>query len=335
MPLISAVIPVYNGEQTIEETIASVLTQTVIDLEIIVVNDGSTDGTLEVISSIADDFPAGTLRERLHIFSYPNAGLATSRNRGIEKATGEYIAFLDADDLWRQDKLELQLRSLQENPQAAVAYSWTDFIDEESHFLRPGSHISASGNVWKKLLQVNFIENGSNVLIRKTVFDRIGTFDPNLSTAADWEMWLRIARHFEFVTVEKVQVLYRFSPSSMSAKIRHQETECLQVLNRNFAAFSPDDLQLQRDCLANLYRYLIFRCFECDRYRQFGFAAIDFLLKVLYYDPKILYHKKLVLSVLLRSTALILLPSAMARSLQQRLDRLCSLYDLFIYTKLS
>ena len=118
MPLISVIIPVYNAEATIKETIDSVLNQTFTNLELIVINDGSKDSSLSIISNIKDS--------RLKLFSYDNAGVAISRNRGIKKASGKFIAFIDADDLWTSDKLEAQLKALQSNPQAAVAYSWVD-----------------------------------------------------------------------------------------------------------------------------------------------------------------------------------------------------------------
>ncbi|MFM6395643.1 glycosyltransferase family 2 protein [Planktothrix sp.] len=162
MPLISVVIPTYNAEKTIEETIHSVLNQTVSDLELIVVNDGSTDSTLEIISKFTDP--------RLKVFSYPHSGANSARNRGLEQASGEYISFIDADDLWTPDKLELQLKVLQENPEAKVAYSWTDCIDESSQFLRRGGHVTVNGDVYLHLLVANFLENGSNPLMRTGAF---------------------------------------------------------------------------------------------------------------------------------------------------------------------
>ena len=155
---ISVIIPVFNGEQTIEETINSILDQTFQDIEIIIINDGSTDATLEIVENISDS--------RIKIFSYPNAGLSASRNRGIDRAKGEYISFIDADDLWTPDKLELQWQALQKNPQAAVAYSWTDYIDESSKFIKSGRRITINGDAFSKLLITNFLENGSNPLIR-------------------------------------------------------------------------------------------------------------------------------------------------------------------------
>src|SRR5690242_20728341 len=99
-PQISVIIPVYNGERTILETIASVQQQTFSDFELIVINDGSTDRTLELLNSVEDP--------RLKILSYSNGGLPVARNRGISHATGEFITFIDADDLWTSDKLEAQ-----------------------------------------------------------------------------------------------------------------------------------------------------------------------------------------------------------------------------------
>lgn len=136
MPTISVIVPAYNAEKTILKTIESVLKQTFTDFELIIINDGSNDSTLNIVNSINDD--------RIKVFSYANSGVCVSRNRGIEQAQGEYISFLDADDLWTTDKLELQLKALQENPQTAIAYSWTDYIDENGKFLYPGSHASFS-----------------------------------------------------------------------------------------------------------------------------------------------------------------------------------------------
>src|SRR5919199_5480676 len=109
MPLISVVIPAYNSEKTIQETIKSVLKQSFKNLELIVIDDGSKDSTFDIVSSFSDS--------RLRVFSYLNAGVSASRNRGLAKAAGEFISFLDADDLWTPDKLEAQLKALEANPQ--------------------------------------------------------------------------------------------------------------------------------------------------------------------------------------------------------------------------
>src|SRR4028118_1289230 len=254
MPIFSVIIPVYNGEKTIQETIESVLNQTFTDFELIVINDGSQDSTLEIVERIQDS--------RLNVFSYPNAGQAASRNRGFSHASGEYISFIDADDLWTPDKLEAQLRALQDNPQAAVAYSWTKCIDESGQFSRRGSHISATGDVYGKLLLIDFIENGSNPLIRRQALIKVGSFDESLPAAEDWDMWLRLAACYEFVAVPSSQILYRQSANSWSANVLKQGAGSLQVMERAFNQ-APESLQhLKPASLANIYKGLTFKALE-------------------------------------------------------------------------
>src|SRR4028119_270042 len=133
MPTISVIVSAYNAEQTILETITSVLNQTFSNFELLVINDGSTDRTLELLSTVKDP--------RLKIFSYPNGGVSVARNRGITQASGEFIAVLDADDLWTVDKLELQLAALQEHPEAGLAYSWAYYMDEQAKSIQPSEPV--------------------------------------------------------------------------------------------------------------------------------------------------------------------------------------------------
>lgn len=263
MPIISVIIPAYNAERTLKQTIESVLKQTFSDWELIVINDGSQDATLEIVSHISD--------ARVKVFSYSNAGVSASRNRGIAKATGELIAFLDADDLWTPDKLETGFQALQANPQAAVAYSWTDYIDESGQFFRAGNHVTETGNVYAKLLLGNFLENGSNALVRKQALTEVGGFDESLSGPEDWEIYLRLAERYEFVIVPSPQVLYRLSPHAASSNIEKMEKENLKVIERVFSRV-PESLQfLKSQTLANLYNYLASRTLEAtpkpDKYR--------------------------------------------------------------------
>ncbi|MHC5731507.1 MAG: glycosyltransferase family 2 protein, partial [Nostoc sp.] len=115
MSHISVIIPSYNSEKTIKKTIESVLNQSFSDLELIVINDGSKDSTLEIISNFKDS--------RIKVFSFENSGGNISRNRGLKYAVGKFVSFLDADDIWTADKLASQLQDLQKNLGAKVAYS--------------------------------------------------------------------------------------------------------------------------------------------------------------------------------------------------------------------
>ncbi|MHC5718825.1 MAG: glycosyltransferase, partial [Nostoc sp.] len=211
MTSISVIIPCYNSEKTIKKTIESVLNQSFSDLELIVINDGSKDSTLEIISNFQDS--------RIKIFSFENSGGNISRNRGLKYTAGKFVSFLDADDIWTADKLASQLQALQENLGAKVAYSWTDSIDENDEILLSGMHITVNGDVYEKLLVSNFLENGSNPLILREAIIELGGFDESLNAAQDWDMWLRLASKFDFVCVPFVQILYRMSPNSLSSNL--------------------------------------------------------------------------------------------------------------------
>ncbi|MDY6902659.1 MAG: glycosyltransferase [Cyanobacteriota bacterium] len=290
---ISAIIPVFNGEATIRETIDSILNQTFRDIEIIIINDGSTDTTLETIKEISDS--------RIKIFSYPNAGLSASRNRGISQAQGEYISFIDADDLWTPDKLELQWQALQKNPQAAVAYSWTHYIDESSKFLKSGRRIKVNGDAFSQLLVTNFLENGSNPLIRKTALEKVGGFDKSLFAAEDIDMWLRLAANYEFVCVEKPQILYRTSTTSMSTNLKRQETASLEVIKRAFSYPKAEKLQhLKKQSLSHLYQYLTFKAIEAPPKQRQTIKAIYFWWNWIKNNPSMLKNKNVVIIAVLK-----------------------------------
>ncbi|MGB6298835.1 MAG: glycosyltransferase family A protein [Rivularia sp. (in: cyanobacteria)] len=284
MATVSVIIPVYNGENTILQTINSVQNQTFPDWELIVINDGSTDESLKLLKEIND--------ERLKIFSYENGGLSVARNRGITHATGEYIAFLDADDLWTSDKLELQLEALEKNQKAGVAYSWTYFMEETEEYCHTGRKLFFEGNVLPNLLTDNFIASGSNPLIRRQAIESVGDFDPAVSGAADWDYWLRLAINWEFVVVAKPQIFYRLSSSSMSSKVEFMEECQLKVIERAFRSL-PRELQaLKNQSIASIYEYSL----ELYLTRTSDIKAIKkaekTLFKTLKIYPKILLKLK-------------------------------------------
>ncbi len=307
MSLVSVIIPVYNGEKTIKQTIESVFQQTLTDWELIVIDDGSQDSTLEIVHSIQDS--------RLKVFTYQNSGVSASRNRGIAQSTGEFISFLDADDLWTPDKLESQLKALQKNPQADVAYSWTDWIDESGKFLRPGGHITVNGNAYKQLLVRDFIESGSNPLIRRQALNEVGGFEESLAYGEDWDMWLRLAARYEFVTIPSPQILYRISPKSASFNIWKMEEGSLQIIERAFAS-APASLQyLKREVLASRYKYLTFKAVEGNPEPQKGLAALRFLWQTIIHEPSMLLRVRVILIVFLKIAIAVLLPSQLAQRL--------------------
>ncbi len=248
MPTISVIIPAYNAERTILETITSVQQQTFSDLELLVINDGSTDQTLELLNSVNEP--------RMKILDYPNGGVSVARNRGITHARGEFIAFLDADDLWIADKLELQLAALQQHPEAGVVYSWNYCMDEKGEIFYADNPIFFTGNVYAQLLLDNFIVNGSNCLIRRQAIASVGEFDPMVAGSEDWDYWLRLALQWPFVVVEKPQIFYRLSSKSISSNVNSMERSNLMVIEKAFQAAPLEMQSLKNQSLANTYRYL-------------------------------------------------------------------------------
>jgi glycosyltransferase involved in cell wall biosynthesis len=247
-PLISVIIPAYNAEKTILRTIESVLSQTYSNFELIVINDGSTDDTLNLITKIKDN--------RLKIHSFENAGLPSARNRGIKLSSGEFISFIDADDLWSPDKLESQLQALQSKLSAAVAYSWTLLIDDKGHLLKVLDPIYYEGDVYRELLIGCFITSGSNVLIRKKCIEKVGLFDPSLKSAADWEYWIRLGKSWPFALVPRYQILYRVHSESISCNVESVKGDILKVVDRVYLSAPLKYQPLKRKSMSTAHQYL-------------------------------------------------------------------------------
>lgn len=326
MPKISVIIPVYNGEKTIEATINSVLQQTFDDFELIIINASSTDSTLEIVSQFKD--------YRITVFTYNRANVAVNRNRGFNHAKSEFITFLDADDLWTLDKLEAQYKVLLENPEAGVVYSWSNCIDETGKFLRGCSYVKWDCDVYPKLLLDDFIGSGSNVMIRASAFSAVGGFDESLSNAQDTDMWLRLAAHYHFVVVPKAQILYRISPSSMSSDILGLEKSNLQVLKRAFAHEKAASLQhLKRYSIANLYKYLSYKALSTSPGQHNFPVAARFLWQTVRTDPFMLL-KPVIYKACLKLIAMSLLPPVAAQVLLTKFPRLSNTSTFLGYEKL-
>lgn len=306
-PMISVIIPAYNSAKTIKATIDSVLNQTFNNFELIVINDGSTDATLDIISQIQD--------YRIKIFSFDNAGGNVSRNRGLHQAVGEFVSFLDADDIWTPDKLASQLKALQTNTDAKVAYSWTDYIDENGKFLVAGNHITVNGDVYERLLVSNFLENGSNPLIYREALVELGGFDESLKAAQDWNMWLRLAAKYSFICVPAVQILYRVSANSLSANLARQEKACLQVLKHAYYARPLVSKNVWNLSLTNLYKYLVCKALQEPFNRQKGITAARFLWLFFIYDAARSQRIAFTLKLFLKIMVILILPANWATAL--------------------
>ena len=283
MSKISIIIPTYNSANTIEETIASVQKQDFTDFELIIIDDGSQDNTIEVVQHVVEP--------RLKLFAYENGGVAVARNRGIAKSTGEYISFLDADDLWSSDKLSKQFEALKKSAKAKVAYSWTSFIDDQGKHLFSGTRFGYEGNVYPQLIQTNFLTNASNILIQRDVLNLIQGFNPQLAYTADWDFYLRLAQNFEFVVVPKYQIFYRQSANSMSSKIEPLKKESLALLDRVYQTTAVELETLKTKSYSILYLYCadLYRSKTCiDKQKNLINAKQDLRTSIALYPQSLL-----------------------------------------------
>ncbi len=291
MSKISVIIPAYNAEKYISETIKSVQQQTFFDWEIIVINDGSADSTLDILNSIRD--------ERLKVFSYENGGRPVARNHGIAHATGEFIAFLDTDDLWNPDCLELQLANLEQHPEADVSYCWFSEIDERGNFLQNRAEVFFEGNIYPQVLvSMAFLQCGA-LLIRRQVIESVGEFNPCLKYLEDLDYFIRLAHHSSFVLVPKFLLLYRKWSGSSAAGILvdvEQREWCeYRFIEKTFQT-APIELQyLKKQRLVKFY--LRIAMFYIVRYYTKGQSERDDLKqagqrlqKAIQLEPKILFQ---------------------------------------------
>ena len=233
--LVSVVIPAYNAARYLPEAVGSVVAQTHRDLEIIVVDDGSTDGSRELLAARATD-------PRLRYHYQENRGLPAARNAGIGLARGDFIAFLDADDVWLPGKLEKQLALLRADPRAAAAYCGFGLIDEAGTPLenrwRPGGR---GDDLFTRLLYGNVIAgSGSAVVVRASCFADVGRFDERLQACEDHDMWRRIAARHAFVKVEEELVRIRVHAASMQRNAARMQQGLMLHLEKILAETPPE-----------------------------------------------------------------------------------------------
>lgn len=243
--LVSVVIPAYNAERTLDETLISVRQQSHVHLEIIVVDDGSTDGTATVARRHA------AVDRRLRLVSIANSGVAVARNTAIRASTGGFIAPIDADDLWHPEKIARQMAVMRaRGPMTGFVYTLSRRIDCDSRVLRTWGDGLFEGKVYLRMLLCNFVGNGSSLLIRREAIDEVGGYEPELHRlgaqgAEDYFLQLMIARRWEVGLVPEFLTGYRQRPDSLSrAGERMARSHCLMLdrLARHFPETPPDVL---------------------------------------------------------------------------------------------
>lgn len=267
-PLVSVIIPAYNAEAFIEKTLKSVLSQTYKNLEVIVIDDGCEDRTVEIVREIIQQ------DSRVILLQQGNSGVAAARNLGIKKAKGELIAPVDADDLWYPENLEKQVQSLlNSDSSVGLTYAWSLDIDEND--LPSGEFRSSTieGNVYTLLLLHYFLANASSTVIRRSVLEKVGYYNEsfrsqNAQGCEDWELYLRIAERYKFRVVPEFLIGYRKVSNGMSSDGETMARSLVEIWNTVFRKYPKIPKTLYRLSLSSFYMYLARQNYFQKRYEK-------------------------------------------------------------------
>jgi glycosyltransferase involved in cell wall biosynthesis len=285
--LVSVIIPAFNAGKYIHETIESVLSQDYPHLEILVVDDGSTDNTLQIVENFKRKDP------RIRIFRQDRGGVAVARNTGIRHARGEFIAPLDADDIWYPDKISSQVQVMQERgTRTGLVYTWVVRLDSNSNLIGLCATSSYEGPVFGSLLTGNFISCASVPLIRRTCIETVGGystefFSRQVQGCEDLDFHLRIAEQFDFGVVKKLLVGYRWFPESMSKNHRQMYGSfdlTIRRLKRRHPEI-PDDI-IKKSFAVKMF-YLEGISYYCGDYKK----CFYYMIKSAENCPSLMYKK--------------------------------------------
>ncbi len=244
MPTVSVIIHTYNNEKFIAETIESVLNQTYKDYEIIIVDDGSVDGTRDALSPY---------KQKIRYHYKENGGIASAKNTGISLSEAEFVAFLDHDDLWVSDKLQLQMECFKENPQVGLVYAqYTSFRDSKE--LRTKPEKGYSGWIFKELLAKSFIQT-STVVVKKECLNAVGPYDESFSLGDEYDMFLRISKKFQCGFVDKGLTRYRVHDTNASNNDFLFDNENLGVYKKIYDNFTDLDAEEKKILRKRIARY--------------------------------------------------------------------------------
>lgn len=249
-PRVSVIIPTYNRSQALRATVESVLAQTFADWELIIVDDGSTDDTLEVARSFTD--------QRVTVCTQANARHSAARNNGLGRARGELVAFLDHDDRWVPHKLERQVDYLDAHPDCVLVYGRWEGIDEEGRPQGPGKDFSFAGNVTRELLTVhNFVHSMSMPLMRTAQVRQVGGFRAEMDICDDLDLFLRLSRLGPFGFIPEVLLQYNVGiPGQQSRDMSRGCMSLYRCITRGLAeepSLTPSErASIRRDLAATV-----------------------------------------------------------------------------------
>lgn len=283
MKLVSIILPTFNGASRgfLEESIGSVLNQTYKNYELIIVDDGSNDDTRIFCEKYLK-------RPGIKYIYQENKGLAGARNTGIKMSKGEYICFIDDDDIWLKNKLKKQISFIKKHKDIKIGMVFTsiEFIEEDGRHRRNQSHI-ANGDIYKKLFYENIIDAPSSVMIKKEVFNEVGLFKEEMKSCEDYEIWFRIAKKYHIYSLNEVLVKYRLHKKNMSKN--GKKSEFYKYLALYYAL--ENDKSINEDSVYHNYykkitvdRLLRRNYIEFRKYLKItlAYGRVGFYLRVMY-----------------------------------------------------
>ena len=250
MPTVDVIIPAYNAAKYLPVAIESVVAQTFEDWRILLVDDGSTDNTAEVVAPFIE-----RLGSKLNYIRQPNGGLPAARNAAIRNSSAEFLALLDADDIWLPDRLTESLKCFEGRPQVGLAYGFNSRIDAEGTIIDTFSQRSrfAEGYIAPYIYMRRVQLPCPTVTFRRKCVDEVGMFDETLRATEDRDLWLRIAFRYEVALVPKVIALYRTSPNAMTTDPERMLKAQQQFIEKHYGEPGCGFLQ-RRVALSQIYR---------------------------------------------------------------------------------
>lgn len=263
MQTVSVIIPTYNYGRFIGEAVESALSQTLRPAEVIVVDDGSTDDTEEVVRGFGD---------AVRYIKQENAGVSAARNRGVAESSGQYIAFLDADDIWEPEKLEKQMAKFADDPKIGLVHCGMREFDAETgetvrlHTEGGEGWVADDLLLWERPVIVG---PGGTVVVTRKAFAEAGGFDSRMKCGEDWDFCYRVAREYKVGFVAEPLVKYRGHAAAAHHNVREMEHGMALFYKKAFAV-GGDILRLKRRAMGNFHRVLAGSYFRAGMYRDFA-----------------------------------------------------------------
>lgn len=293
--MISVIIPLYNKEQSIASTVRCVLAQTFKDFELIIVNDGSRDGSAEIVRTML------LFDSRIRLIDKSNGGVSSARNEGIRQAQGEYIAFLDADDYWEPDYLQTQTDMIRDFPEASIwCTGYGHMTDEQkSSFIAQGVIPDFRGLIDGYFAHFLYLICTDTVVTRRSIFEEVGYFDERISIGEDIDMWWRILLHGQLAYIAACKAYYRQDAENRLSNSLPPFHKHFAYYIEKFEPLYPLDIAFkryaQRELLMHMYPFFLANPEDPDVLRVL--SHIDFSLQTRSY--KLRYHHPFLYKIIL------------------------------------